>query len=154
MKCQFTLMTYFRIRKTGRHQCLMEFDPSFFFCVETEFDLSLFELKHKNKIYRDPDTRSGMEWHGTATGLDAYRFRDHLITSSQHPPSPLFEPDTGQGRQRAFWQKLRHFATGDPHPTPGGGLPPASAAAARAAGTWGLARRTRSVTVERTSQRE
>jgi len=50
--------------------------------VETEFDLSLFELKHKNKIYRDPDTRSGMEWHGTATGLDAYRFRDHLITSS------------------------------------------------------------------------
>jgi len=95
-----------------------------------------------------------MEWHGTATGLDAYRFRDHLITSSQHPPSPLFEPDTGQGRQRAFWQKLRHFATGDPHPPHGGGLPPASAAAARAAGTWGLAlaRRTRSVTVERSSQ--
>jgi hypothetical protein len=53
-----------------------------------------------------------MERNGSATGLDAYRFGDHLIASSEHPPSPLFLiRHGGQGRQRAFWQKQRHFAT-------------------------------------------
>ena len=43
-------------------------------------------------------------------------FLDHLITSWQRsipppPPARSLEPDRGRGRQRAFRQKLRHFAT-------------------------------------------
>jgi len=92
-----------------------------------------------------------MEWHGTATGLDAYGFRDHLsldgfsqnllvsqqyfsLKTNQHlSPWPRNRPGhrftastissvrTRHGTRSAesfLAKKLRHFATGDPHPTP------------------------------------
>jgi hypothetical protein len=87
-----------------------------------------------------------MEWHGTTTGLDSLAM-DFLYwmswitlsTSSQqsihHPPSPLSEPDTGRGRQRALSAKSCATLATRPRWWPAG------CRCRRAAGTCGLARR-------------
>lgn len=125
-------MSCFRLRKTGRHQVLMEFNPSFFWGNWIWSFVIWIEHKNKNMSWSWHPEWNGTEWQCHRTrclsvwGSPYRKFRASTISS-------VFNPTRGTRSAEGFLAKAAALC----HPHPGGavvGLPPASAVAARAAG--------------------